>query len=117
MVMSKRYINKKGYELVYPRGSAALAHREIMEQYLGCPIPKGLEVHHINMRRDDNRIENLLLMSAQDHSLIHRYILSKDEIAESGLIEQWRAFAERLKLDTQAKLRGSLQKTITRKRA
>jgi hypothetical protein len=34
-------------------------------------IPKGYEVHHINQNRSDNRIENLVLLSIEEHKIKH----------------------------------------------
>jgi len=35
-------------------------------------IPEGFIIHHINGKRDDNRIENLQCMSQSDHMKLHR---------------------------------------------
>jgi len=52
--------------------SYILEHRFVMEQYLGRPIKKGEIIHHINGKRDDNRIENLkLICNVGTHRTIH----------------------------------------------
>ena len=49
-----------------------LEHHLIMSQYLGRPIDTKQEVvHHINHNKQDNRLENLQLLSKQEHSKIH----------------------------------------------
>lgn len=34
-------------------------------------IPKGYEIHHINKNCSDNRVENLVLLSIEQHKIIH----------------------------------------------
>lgn len=43
-------------------------HTKIMSEFLGRPLVKGENVHHINGVRDDNRLENLELWSTSQPS-------------------------------------------------
>ena len=53
-----------GYILLHIYEERFLAHRVIWEMINGS-IPKGMQVDHINHIRNDNRIENLRLVSKQ----------------------------------------------------
>lgn len=48
-----------------------LQHVVIVEQHLGRKLAKGEVVHHINGDKLDNRIENLKVMTASEHSRMH----------------------------------------------
>ena len=47
-----------------------LEHRLVWEQHYG-PVPEGMHVHHINRDNQDNRIENLRLVTPAEHRHLH----------------------------------------------
>lgn len=78
--------NFKGYRRKTPKGyimcympehpsanSSGLVaeHRLIMEKELGFCLPKEFDVHHINGIKNDNRIENLVVLTHGAHSALH----------------------------------------------
>lgn len=65
----KRYRNSQGYvRLRWLTGPNEYA--EVLEHRLVMGLPDG-QVHHINRIRDDNRPENLIVLSAEEHSQLH----------------------------------------------
>lgn len=52
-------------------GRRILAHRAVMEAYLGRRLLTNEVVHHINGDDEDNRVENLMLTDIAEHTRIH----------------------------------------------
>lgn len=61
------YLHHDGYVVVRVNKVLNSAHRIIWEMHNG-PIPKGMEIDHVNRNRIDNRIENLRLATRRQNS-------------------------------------------------
>lgn len=71
-------LNKDGYVIIHAfidstfKRKTYLEHRYIMEKFLGRKLKREEQIHHINYKRADNRIENLMLCANQkEHFQYH----------------------------------------------
>jgi len=62
-----RIKDNQGYILVRVEGKRKREHILVWEQSHGH-LPKGWIIHHINGKRDDNRLENLMAMPKKNHT-------------------------------------------------
>lgn len=66
-------IDSSGYRLVWVGDRYRPEHIVVWERAHG-PIPPGYVVHHKNLNRQDNRLENLQLMTRAEHIALHNRI-------------------------------------------
>jgi len=79
-------VNRRGYLETTVRRTRVLQHRWLMEKYIGRPLTKKEFVHHLNGDKQDNRIENLILLDSALHSKNHRSTVKKNKIMYQLLI-------------------------------
>lgn len=103
-----RRINDQGYVEVYQPGNSharssgyVREHILMAEKMLGRSLiyygrydPRNEEVHHINGNKQDNRPENLLVVTAAEHRKIHNAVNKK--MVDEVLLERIRALEDEL---------------------
>lgn len=67
-----KYIDKLGYVNMRINGRQTKEHTVIIEKEIGRCMNKNEVVHHVNGIRNDNRIENLRLMTNSEHTKLHK---------------------------------------------
>ena len=73
----------------YARNGYVFEHRLIMEKKLGRYLIENEVIHHMNHVRDDNREENLMLLTRREHGLIKKTPEHLKNISEASK-KAWR---------------------------
>lgn len=62
------YVHKEtGYHYVRVNKKIVLYHRALIERHIGRNLKSNEHVHHMNGIRNDNRLENLVIVSNKNH--------------------------------------------------
>ena len=87
----------KGYmQLLLPQHKRAdkmgyvLEHIVVFEKNTGIEVPEGCCIHHINGRKDDNRIENLCMMTKSAHTKFHHTGAKRSDEVRKNIAESKR---------------------------
>ena len=59
------------YKLIKIDGKPISEHRYVIQQFLNRKLLTDEVIHHKNLVKNDNRIENLVIMTKAEHSRLH----------------------------------------------
>lgn len=49
-------------------------YRKVYEDHHGVKIPKGMRIYHIDGNHNNNDIENLLMVTTEEHATLHGFL-------------------------------------------
>lgn len=67
-----KFRRRNGYKtFIDSDGRETYVHRRVAEKKVGGPIGRGKVVHHLDENKDNNRPENLVVVSRAVHGRLH----------------------------------------------
>ncbi|WP_081829134.1 HNH endonuclease [Geomicrobium sp. JCM 19037] len=87
-VTFNREFENRGYVFIRKGGDYVKRSRAVMEEHIGRELTDGEVVHHINGRKNDDRIENLHLCNdgSKHNRIHHQAFLFIGELTEKGIV-------------------------------
>lgn len=62
-----------------------MEHIVVWEKHFNKKLPEGSVIHHINGIKDDNRIENLMMMTSAEHTKLHHKNSKRSKYTKSKI--------------------------------
>lgn len=113
-IRKERLVPEAYRQITLEDGRLVIEHRHLAEVRLGRPLQKNERVHHIDEIKTNNSIDNLEVLTHQQHQIEHarrkvaRYLTKALELRNSGL--SFRAIAKELGLAKGDTIRNALLK-------
>lgn len=84
-----RYRGQSGYIYLRINSREVLEHRHVWEKANGRRLKPNEHVHHINGKKDDNRLENLIALDASEHIKLHNADDKRRNAHSARMRELW----------------------------
>jgi hypothetical protein len=68
-----KHLSPKGYVMLSVNGQKFAEHRYVMEQHIGRKLTSDEDVHHRDGNKQNNALENLILINHAEHAAMSMY--------------------------------------------